>query len=124
MVYVYIPPFTFRSQKVKKKTYLERPMIYAHSTDKELTHAIEYAGQFCYAWRRHDWPTDEEVHTSSWVTPDDIGYSTRKNPDLLKRLKKMASDGVIEMRYYGRRPRFRGKSHLSTIVQTAFDGHH
>jgi hypothetical protein len=116
MTHSHIQPARFQSQNVRRKTYLGRPMLYGHSTDQEILYAITYAGQFCYAWRRHDWPVDVE-HVCSWVTPTDIGFSSGGNTELLHRLKKMAEDGVIDMRYHGKRPRFRGKPQASAETQ-------
>ena len=76
--------------------------VTAGSSDEEIMAAINAAGDHRYPWRKHDWPDDSEgPDAKAWVMAGDIGYSTKRDRSLIKRLKGMVKKGQLEMRRYG-----------------------
>lgn len=84
---------------------MPKKTITAQSTDEEIINAINAAGEHRHGWRQHDWPNAGE--TKAWVTPADIGDSSRTNTALLKRLVALVKGGKLETRRISRKPRFR-----------------
>ena len=78
--------------------------VTANSSDQEIIDAINAAGESRHPWRRHDWSiTLGANNTRSWVITNDIGRSSRRNRDLLKRLRQMVAAGLLEERADGTR---------------------
>lgn len=92
------------------------------ASTKAITDAIDLAGAYLAIarphHRRHDLPMNFSPDNSwhqrptrynswAWVKPDDIGYTNHRDPALTLRLKKLAAEKILEMRYYGNLPRFR-----------------
>lgn len=84
------------------------PKVTAESSDEDILMAIRTVGKgIAPSWRKHDNPSRNDINRAHWVTPNDIGHSTHKDPTLLKRLKGLVSRGLLEMRFHSTMPRFR-----------------
>lgn len=77
--------------------------VTAQSSDQEIIDTINAAGEFHHTWRKYDWPKEPTNNWKTWVIPNDIGQSTRKDKTLLNRLRVMVKQGLLEERCDGTR---------------------
>jgi hypothetical protein len=75
--------------------------VTGNSSNANIIAAIIEAGEHRLNHRKHDWPKRGERNQQAWVIANDIGDSSHKNNSLLRRLKIMADDGLLEMRNEG-----------------------
>jgi len=54
-------------------------------------------------------PVSDDPNQNRWLLPVHIGYADRREQSLVRRLHKMANEGLIERRKGTTRPRFRAK---------------
>lgn len=78
---------------------LQVPQVTHASTDLEIIEAIEAAGQHQYYWRTNDYARPGDNNPLSWVIPNDVGHSSSRDTELLRRLKQMVKRGILEISY-------------------------
>lgn len=96
---------------------LQVPQVTHASTDLEIIEAIEAAGSHKYPWRYYDQARPGDNNPLAWIIPNDIGFSSRRNPRLLRRLHKMVEQGILECS----RTSYKYQRYIPAVLYSFFD---